>query len=80
MIWTVSIHRLYKMDNSDEFFVMGWGIVTLVCDVVLQFQLFGHYDYFNEKEGNPFKYIKSFWRDLLLMGYFATLPLHYSNY
>jgi hypothetical protein len=55
MIWTVSIHRLYQMEDENATPVLIWGIVTLVGDILLQFQLFSHYDYFSEKDSNLIK-------------------------
>jgi hypothetical protein len=80
MIWAVSIHRLYQMEDENATPVLIWGIVTLVCDILLQFQLFSHYDYFSEKDSNLLKYLQSFWKHLLLIIYFGTTHFHYNQY
>lgn len=58
--------------------VLMWGLLTLIFDVVLKYELFVHYDYFKDKD--LLKYFKSYWRDISLMVYFLIFPVHFGKH
>ncbi len=58
--------------------ILMWGLITVILDIVLQYELFTHYDYL--KDNKMIKCAKSFWKDIILILYFVTLPAYHSDY
>lgn len=75
IMWMVSVHRLFEMRTDNIASILVWILITLILDILLKYQLLVHYDYFKEKD--PVKYVKSYWRDMILLAYFIAYPFHF---
>lgn len=63
------------MDAENEENIIFWGLATIIADIVFQYKVFEHYDYFKDKTLN--KFMKSFWKHMIAILYFSTLPFYH---
>lgn len=57
--------------------IIAIGFGAMIADALMQYHYLSYYGVFNYFKLT--KYIKVFWRHILLAVYFITIPIHYSN-
>lgn len=72
IIWTISVYRLFHIGTGDETEISVWGVGTNLADIVFQFYVYRHYNYFKENKVNMV--VKAFWKHFFIILYLVTFP------